>query len=489
MRRWIANRAVTLGLGLGLLAAVLVMVNVIAARHGVRADWTPGRVWQLSPKTVRLLAGLRTPATVTLLMAPPDRFTDSVYHDLRELLRRVERHGPVEVRSIDVDAEPERAALVAKHHEIPERELREGALAVTMGDRHSWIPARDVAEYRVTPRGARLAAFKGEAALLTALLELEQKKKQRVCFLQGHGEAPIDSYADDGYGTIADEIRRDGFAVRPVSDRQLASESGVLTGCRVVVIGGPSRALAGAELQLLDRYLVGGGRLLVLLGPVLDRTARRYLSVGIERWLRRWGAGLRRNIVIDYLAIPGEQPLLSWGTRDGYGDHPIGRALAGRLTIWRLVREVRPLPDARPGLEATTLVHSSGKGWGETDLDSLRVVRPRFDAAVDSKGPVPVAVATSWRSARVVVLGSERIVLDRWLASDVVRDYNRDLVLGALGWLAGRSELVSIGPKRPQSTRLILDGAQLSRIFLLVVVGLPMISACLGLWVWWRRRR
>jgi ABC-type uncharacterized transport system involved in gliding motility auxiliary subunit len=136
------------------------------------------------------------------------------------------------------------------------------------------------------------------------------------------------------------------------------------------------------------------------------------------------------------------------------------------------------------------LVRTSEEGWAETDLASLRGDRPlRLDRAVDTPGPVSAAVAVTWRRTRLVVLGTERVVLNRRLGGVTVRDHNRDLFMAAVDWLAGHDDRVAVGPKTPEHVQLVLDDAQLGRVFLISVVGLPALGLLLGLLVWRRRRR
>jgi len=478
-----------LALGLALLALNLVLANLLAARHPLRADWTRARVFSLSPRTVAVLEGLRRPVDVTVFMVPPERYQDSLYHEARELLRRFTVASPqVRVEQVDVDADRSRAELLAQQHTITAADLKDGVIVVASGGRSKYVTSGELAEYSITPEGRKLTAFRGEEALLRALLAVTAGEPPTVCFVQGHGEAAIDSYADPGFGRIADEVKRDGYRVRAAGTAEL--EAG-LQGCAVTVLGGPTRGFSPVEVDALDRALRRRGRLLVLLGPVLDRRVTRHARVGLEEWLAGWGARPMENLVLDPLAVPGEQPLLTWASREAAAGHPIGRALAGRITVWPLTREVRPQPRAREGLQVTALISSSAAGWGEVDLGSLRGERQlRLDPQVDTPGPVPVAVAVAWRESRLVVLGSERGVLNQRLAGPQ-RDHDRELFLAALGWLAplAAAAPAAVGPKTPEHIRLLLDERQLSRVYLLTVVALPLLSLAAGLLVWWRRRR
>ncbi len=494
-RRLLASRAVTLTAGLALLALNLVLVNYLAARHHTRGDWTTSKVFSLSPKTLKVLAGLKSPVQVHVFMVHPDRLPPelgwgSLYHETRELLRRFRLGSPmIRVEYLDVDVSPTRAELLAKQYSINTSDLQQGVVVFSRGKRSKYVPAAAMADFEYTGQSRKLVAYKGEGALLSALLTVIRAEQATVCFTTGHGEAPTDTYAKAGYGYIADEVKRDSFRVRVLKPKDLPRATGL---CRVVVIGGPSRGFARLELDALDLYLRRGGRLLALVGPVLDQGVTRYRELGLESLLERWGIRLMNNIVLDRLAVPGESAPMTWATRDGYADHPVVRSMAGRLTVWPLAREVRPVPGSIKGLASGRLVITSKDGWAESDLASLRGAggaTPTLDPAVDTKGPVPVAAAAMRGKTRLVVLGTERGVLNRRLGGIVVRDHNRDLFLGAVAWLAGHQEKVAVGPRSAEHVRLALDEGQMVKVFLVSVIGLPLFVLLCGVWIWWRRRR
>ncbi len=156
-------------------------------------------------------------------------------------------------------------------------------------------------------------------------------------------------------------------------------------------------------------------------------------------------------------------------------------------TLWTDAREVRATP--KNGLTARELVHTSDDGWGETDLGIFRAqAELRYDPGKDVKGPVSIAVAAertdgTGKGARLVVLGSSEVAGNR-----AILGYNRELLLSATAWLEQREARIAIGPRTPEQLRLSLDDAQLDRIFLLCVVGLPLLALLLGGGVWWVRR-
>jgi hypothetical protein len=155
--------------------------------------------------------------------------------------------------------------------------------------------------------------------------------------------------------------------------------------------------------------------------------------------------------------------------------------------MWSNVRSVAAA--AKPGIDARALIHTSGDGWGETDLGIFRAeAELRYDAGADVKGPLPVAVAVertegTGKGARLVVFGSSDLASNR-----VVLGYNRELLLSATAWLEQRAPRIAIGPRTPEQLRLSLDDGQVARLFIVCVVGLPLFALLLGAGVFWVRR-
>jgi ABC-type uncharacterized transport system involved in gliding motility auxiliary subunit len=73
--------------------------------------------------------------------------------------------------------------------------------------------------------------------------------------------------------------------------------------------------------------------------------------------------------------------------------------------------------------------------------------------------------------------------------SGLIRDYNRDLVLSAVAWLAKKEALVAVGPKNPENFKLALTADQALDVFYLSLIGLPGLGLIAGAIIWWRRRQ
>ena len=66
---------------------------------------------------------------------------------------------------------------------------------------------------------------------------------------------------------------------------------------------------------------------------------------------------------------------------------------------------------------------------------------------------------------------------------------NLDFALLSLNWLTDRERFLAIAPKTPRSFTLNLSNAQMNRIVLITVGGLPLLVGLVGVAVWTIRRR
>ncbi|HEX8952321.1 MAG TPA: Gldg family protein, partial [Polyangia bacterium] len=472
-----------------LAALIAVGVNYLGARHYARGDWTRGRTFALSDKTTTLVRNLSRDVDVIVFMLPTGEEANDLYGDVHELLERMRRLSPhVRVEYVDIDREPERLKTVGKKYGVSGDDLVDGVIVVAAGEQSKFVTRTELADYdyaaAAPAEGGRpppMKAWKGEQALDAALLAVTDERAPEVCFIGGHGEPAIDGFDPDAYGDLAEELRRDHQAPRAVT-----LDRGVPADCDVAVLAGPDRPLPRPDAVELDRFLERGGRLFVLLGPTFDAKVTRFVDVGVEDTLDRWGASPRNDVVVDEPRLRGSA--VAFAVSEGYADHPITSRLMGHQTLWSNVREIRATP--KDGVAAREIVHTSEAGWGETNLGIFRAAAElRFDPAEDVKGPVSIAVAAertegTGKGARLVVFGSSELASNRVLLAG----YNRDLVLSALAWLEHREPRIAIGPRPTEHLRLSLDDRQLSRVLWLCVVALPLFVLLLGGGVFWVRR-
>jgi ABC-type transport system involved in multi-copper enzyme maturation permease subunit len=475
------------------LLVVVLLGNVLAARHYRRLDFTRAGANTLSLRTTEILAALPAPVTAYVLMLPTGQPED-VYPLVRDLLQLYQARTPrFRVDFIDVDREADRVRTLAEHFGMSGDDLQEGAVVFELKGpdgtpRTRYVPRRDLVESEIDPDGVpHLKTFKGEAAFDGALVGISEARRPLVCFTRGHGELQIDSLTVDGMSDLGQALGRANFQLRTLP----GIETGVPAECNVTVVAGPERPFTPGELAALDALLGRGGRLLVLMGPVLDASLHP-APTGLEALLGRWGVEPNDGVVFDP-AVEMSTSVLGWAVDEGYGDHPITTPLVGRRTVWAVARALTPRPRpgeaSRPGLRVTELLRTGEKSWEEHNLDTVfRDPRNlRYDEDHDRRGPLAVALAVEaqveTQGARLVVLGSKALARND---HDVY--FNRDLLELSVVWLGGTRREVTVAPQAFTQFKLALDAGQLGRVWWVSVVALPLLCLFLGAGVWWRRR-
>ena len=487
MSRPSAARAGMGAAGIVLLLALFAGVNYMGARHWVRGDWTKTRLFSLSETTRKVLGGLTKPVQVTVFMTRNSR----LYQPVSELLSRYRAASPkVEVEFLDPERNPLRAEALVKQFGI-----RQNTVVFRSGESKKYVEEDKLADFDFS--GAQMGAapqirsFKGEEAFTSAVLDVTEKHVSKIYFSSGHGEAKVDSQERGrGFGQARQLLERENLSV---ASWDSLGKGSIPADATVVVVAGPRAAFLEPEAAALKSYAEGGGRILLMLDPVLPQAGAPESDLGVGTLLAAYGVKLGADIVIDPAnAVPmvGPETLIA----NSYGSHPIVRSLSGEAlpVVFPLARSVSK-PDKPPeGYTETALVLTSKDGWGETSLTKLEAVQKDKD---DTPGPVTIAVAVEaekkdkdpkapGKPLRLVVIGNSRFATNGSLGNAG----NANLFLNAVNWLSGQERLVGIAPKTPEQASLALTRTQVNRIGLFTVFGLPGFAIVLGVWVWYRRR-
>ena len=504
---------------IGLGVALLVVANAIVALSPRTEAWfmdcTEKRLHTLSSRTRNILRGLDKDVAITVMMG-----TGVVSYDwrgevevgprVRDMLRLYRAESPrVKAEIVNCYRDKTRASQVAMRLED---EVEPDSIIIECGDRHKLIPFRDLIELPSLSPGAEASSgirFKGEAKLTEAMLTVTEEKQAVVYFLTGHGEMAMEGPSDKALNRFVIELRRDNYRMESLN---LLQRREIPDDCRVLVIAGPVVAFQDDEVELLRRYLDGDGKLLVLLRP---RTLGGN-AAGLDGLLADYNVRLRDDQVViavyrDLLtgqAVGNLQVIVN-----NFGAHPITTEFR-TATINCLLENVCPLGVVVPELPAgrygvptlaspyrvTPLLDSGHESWGETDLAKRPV---KFDADEDAKGPLTLAVAVECRAVqgpgpstanapdstdgpRLVVLGATKVASD-----EALEQYagNRLLVMNCVSWLARQETKLGIPPQEVDRRELNATPSALKAVFLITVIGMPLMGILCGGLVWWARRR
>ena len=453
--------------------AILVAANYLANRYNETFDATRNKLYSLADQTEKILDNLDRDLTIYYF----DRSTD--FGAARSSLVRYENASSrVSVDYIDPDSKPEMAQLM---------NIRTyGTVLVEVG-------------------GNREEASSSEEEDVTnAIIKVLKGEDKNACILTGHGEADTDDTDRDGFSGAQQAIQDANYETQVVS---LQQEVEVPSDCTLVILPGPEADYLPPAVETLKRYVEGGGRALIMIDP--DN------SPELTGMVAGWGIRVRDETVVDFSPVGqffGMGPLSPLVA--DYEDHPITDVMGNTASFFPMSRGV-DAGDAVSGWNVEELFSTTAGAFATAELkvEDGELIR---NPAAEREGPITLAVAathdvpsdttgseessgdneadaedigsapdeTDEKESRVVVVGSSRFARNYALS----RGGNLDLFLNMMNWLSSDEDLISIRPKDPENTPLDLSQAQVSRLFWINVIGLPLVIVIFGVRVWWMRR-
>ncbi len=471
------------------LLAVVAMVNWLASRHYVRFDWTKAGYYQLAGKTRQVLACLRDPLDVVVFLPPNDHrnYVEKILDDVRNLLKEFQFYGKekLHVEYVDPQRDLARAQQLVKQYSLDSPDV----IIFASRGHHKYVRLDEMVDLDTQSQEmgeSRVKAFKGEGLFLSAIQTVTEEESPKVYFLTGHGERdPEDFDQREGYSELSRYIKRDNISVQKWN---LLENQALPTDAGAIVIAGPRKAFAPSELNALEQHLKGKGRLIIMLDP--------HTQTGLEAFLKRWGVQVDDDLAMRQAGVLlGTQMLDVNAVAADYAAHPITAKLADTNTEFPYARSVRRLSQPEGGtpgqLRVTELAKAAPPYWGETDPDTEHAT---FDPATDIAGPLPLAVAVETGKphgvdvdigvTRLVVIGTSRFVDNSSLGGG-----NLDFFMNSLNWLLQREQLMAVSPKVPDEFRLDMSPSQQHAVYTLVIGGLPLLVAIIGMVVWLSRRK
>ena len=389
------------GARLAAVGAAGVVLLVAGSSVEAQADLTPTKRFTITRQTKEIAGRIHSPVHITGFVDPDG--PGAV--EMKALVRQYRAaHIPVDLEIVDPDAQPGRARANGVS--------RYGQLLVKIGERQELVP--DVTEIGLT----------------SAILRLTREKPAAACFTVGHGEPDINDTRPVGYEVFAVYLRQLGYAPEPLA---LGAPGGSdrLGRCSVV-IAAPRIPLLASELSMLQSYVQGNGRLVIMGDP--DDATRTQLNELLRPFGMAIGGGEvrdRSSLADDPTSVvafsyPSESPPVRDLKRDGIpvllvAPHPIETATTGDVA-----RSVAAL--------VSSSSHSSISG---DSASGPFVLAALYDASQVSEQSGSATLTTS----RLAVVGSSALASNRLIDSFG----NRDFATGLVQWVARDTDVISAG--------------------------------------------
>jgi ABC-type uncharacterized transport system involved in gliding motility auxiliary subunit len=445
----------TSALGQGLLytiivIAILAVINFLAQRYNKSYDSTSNKQFTLSDQTIKIAKNLQQPLTITY-WDQPTKFTAA-----RDLLDRYQTLSP----KIDVqynDADKKRTQAIAAGVKTL------GTIFVDYGAKHE--EAKSLSEEEIT--GAIVRAMKGGA--------------RTACFVLGSGEHSIDDSDRSGFSGVKDLLEKNNYKTQTI---KLLENPQIPKDCTIVTVGGPKHDYIQPEIDALKAYVEGGGSAVFMLDPPLKFAKEETdENAALDAVLASWGVTVDKDLVLDtsgvgqIFGLGPEFPLVT-----SYESHPIVSTMKETPTGFPIARSL----EVKNGDHTTVdkLFSTTENSFATTNLSSPEIKQ----SASDKKGPLVLGAAGTYNGngtkGRFVVIGSSN-----WCSNSFLRfNGNRDLFMNIYNWLSSDEDLISIRPKEPTDRRLNMNAAQVSMVFWMTVILMPLFIILAGVSVWWKRR-
>src|SRR6266511_4298036 len=462
------------------------MVNSLAFKHYKRWDFSREQKYALSDKTKRFLDTLKGKMRITVFFSPSTPITA----DLQNLLTEYQYagKGKIDVEQIDPERNLSRAKeLFDKYKVVTDESL----LVLDYDGRNKTVKASEMADVDQSGmafgEGPRVAAFKGEKAITSAMIDLMEGKKKTLGYVLGHKETPLAE--GSAISVLKTFIENENIQFKELN---LLDLDAIPEDVKTVMIIGPQYDFSDREMKLLRDFWDKQGRILLLLDPAAK-------TPNLRGFVNELGVKVNEDRLMVFLRTGIQELALTRDVQARFlSDSPITKRLADVRALFlggtsSLALEPDRVRAANIRLEP--LIQAEKGYFAETDYNTDDQVKLQADAKRDSNTSLTIGAAiekggsaderVQVNSSRLVVVSNATFVQDNAITQD---QQGLDFISGSVNWLLSREQLIGIAPKVSKPLTFSLNGDALARLRWILLVFMPLIPAVIGTVVWWQRR-
>src|SRR5881392_372873 len=462
------------------------MVNSYAFKHYKRWDFSRDQKYALSDKTKRFLDTLKGKMRITVFFSPGTPITA----DLQNLLTEYQYagKGKIDVEQIDPERNLSRAKEFFDKYKVV---TDESLLVLDYDGRNKTVKASEMADIdqsgMALGEGPRVAAFKGEQAITSAMIDLVEGKKKTLGYVLGHKEPPLTE--SSAISVLETFIENENIQFKELN---LLDVDAIPEDIKTVMIIGPQYDFSEREMRLLRNFWDKQGRILLLLDPAAK-------TPKLDAFVSELGVKVNDDRLMVFLRTGIQELALTRDVQARFlGDSPITRRLADvRALFLGGTSSLTLEPDrARAAnIRIEPLIQAEKGYFAETDYNTDNQAKFQADAKRDDKTPITIGAAiekggsaderVQLNSSRLVVVSNATFVQDNAITQD---QQGLDFMSGSVNWLLSREQLIGIAPKVPKPLTFSLNEEALRRLRWILLVFIPLVPALIGTMVWWQRR-
>ncbi len=321
-----------------------------------------------------------------------------------------------------------------------------------------------------------------EQNITSALLQVSRDTRKVLYFLTGHQEHDPNDWEQSGYGDIGQLLQDNNYQLETLN---LAITTTVPANAALVIVAGPETPLLEKEKASLTRYLLTGGKALILVDPASE--------TNINDVLASWHVRFDDSLVVDTRKALGGDALTP--VIDQYQFGQITKDLPMiALPFARPIIQDKPEPEITfmPLAESSPPLAGAVQSWAKSDPGALsKDSEMAYVEGTDLPGPLTLIAALEAPAAgsdemtRLVLIGDADLV-----ANGVLRQIpnGQFLFLNAVNWLAEEESLIAIAPKANVPHNIYLNTIEQGAVCFGSLIFIPAIILVTGIIVWLKRR-
>ena len=441
--------------------AILVVVNVLSAALPTsltRYDMSASQLYSITSNTKAVVNALEEDVTIYWIVQSGEE--DAVIENLLDRYDHLSDHITVVKRNPDV--------YPTFAQQYTDEAVQNNSLVVECGDRYRFIGYDDIYLYEADMYTySYSASFDGEGAITSAIDYVVSEELPQVYVLEGHGEAELPA-------TFSEQVEKENLELTTFS---LLTADEIPEEADCLLIYAPASDISPEEKEMLAEYAEGGGKLLVIAGPVADASLENLYSL-----LGDYGVETAEGVVVEadraHYAFQSPAALLPDMASSAVTDPLIEENYYPILPVAQGLIVSDTATDVTALLTTSDTAFSKVAGYEMTTYE-------KEEGDID--GPFALAVS--------IACGNDGQII--WFASSFLEDaYNAissganvNLGMNALSSLIGESEAMAIRSKSLNYNYLTISESTSSLLRVLMVGVLPLAYLGIGIGVAVRRRR
>jgi len=468
-----------------LVLGLAAMVNYLGLQHYKRWDFSRDQKYALSDKTKRFLDSIKGKVRLTVFFA-----NTPITADVQNLLTEYQYAAKkkIDIENIDPERNLSRAKeLFDKYKVVSDESL----IVVDYQGRNKTVKASEMAEIDQSGvafgEGPRVAAFKGEQALTSAMMDLVEGKKNALGYVLGHKEPPLGEQSP--ISVLKTFIENENIKFQELNLYELGE---IPAEVKTIVVAGPQYDFSDREMKLLRDFWEKQGRILLLLDPAAK-------TPKLDGFVNELGVKVNDDRLMVFLRTGIQELALTRDVQANFlSDSPITKRLAGaRALFFGGTSSLTLQPDRvrAANVRIEPLLQAEKGYFAETDYNSTDQAKLQADAAKAGGPPLTIAASiekggtsdarVQVNSARMIVASNATFIQDNALTQD---QQALDFISASVNWLLSREQLIGIAPKVPKTLTFSLTEDSLRNVRWVMLVLIPLVPAVIGAAVWWQRR-